>query len=69
MGPFGKADGAAEVALVVQVDGQDAVTSGVAVLGQQRRDGRLADAALVVRKNECLHRGLLRAARTHAPSR
>ena len=42
-------------ALVVQVDGQDSVPAMGQVMSQQRGDGALADAALRVAQNKCLH--------------
>ena len=51
----GQAQGLGEVALVVEVDGQDAAAAMGEVMRQQRGHRALADAALLIAQNHCLH--------------
>ena len=54
-GPLRQADRAGHVALVIKVDGEHSFALASEVLRQEGRDGRLADASLLIGENECLH--------------
>ena len=55
MNPARSSHRAAEIALVVEVDSQHALAMLGKVVRHQRRNGRLADATLLVGEHECLH--------------